>query len=335
MKPNVICQTIFGSRLYGTNTPESDWDYKGIYLPTAEQILDQEVPGTWSEKTNQSDSGRKSGAEDTETELFSLGKFCELLSEGQLVSLDLYFSPDLSLADNEFGDYVTNTLLLNKDKLISKNIKAGVGYARAQAFKYSLKGDRIKALEGMLSSLDEAAKVVGKNNSVKYSYGYIIESLTSDLSAAALAHIKPIRDPHTQETTYIEVCGRQFGLHDSLATAHEKLNSYYQSYGQRAHQAKEDGSDRKAWLHAIRISNQLIELLTTGNITFPRPEAELLLKIRRGEFSQEYIGDLLNEKIEEVYEAQRNSKLPEKADTKWIREFVRGVYRDIVVDSSK
>lgn len=330
-RPNVICTTIFGSRLYGTNTPDSDYDYKGIYLPTADQILDQEVPGTWSEKTNKSDSGRKSGPEDSETELFSLGKFLDLLAQGQTVATDLFFSPFLTREKNEFGGEVLRDIIFNRDKLISKNVKAGIGFVRAQAFKYSLKGDRIKALEGMLNQLDEAAKAVGKNNPVKYSYNYIIESLSDTLSAAALAHIKPIRDPNTQETTYIEVCGRQFGMYDSLATAHEKLSSYYQSYGQRAHQAKEDGSDRKAWYHAMRIVFQIKELLETGNITFPRPEAELLLRIRRGEFSQEYIGDLLSEKIEEVYEAQRNSKLPDQPDTKWIREFVRDVYRKIVV----
>lgn len=35
----LIFKTLAGSRLYGTNTPESDIDYRGVFLPTAEQIL--------------------------------------------------------------------------------------------------------------------------------------------------------------------------------------------------------------------------------------------------------------------------------------------------------
>jgi predicted nucleotidyltransferase len=330
-KPNVICQTIFGSRLYGTDTPESDWDYKGIYLPTAEQILDQEVPGTWSEKTNKSDSGRKSGAEDTETELFSLGKFLDLLAESQMVSLDIFFSPFLTREKNGFGGEVVRDIIFNRDKLISKNVKAGLGFAKAQAHKYSLKGTRIQALEAVLGFLKKQGKSSKMDTEGVFDQ---FTALTNNLPQDVTDHIKIILNGE-YDPAYVDVCGRQFGWYDSFQTAHEKLNTYYKTYGQRAHQAEEDGSDRKAWLHAVRVSEELLELLTTGNITFPRPEADLLLKIRRGEFSQEYIGDLLNEKVEEVYEAQRNSKLPEKADTKWIREFVRGVYRDIVVNSNK
>jgi len=35
----VVVELLFGSHLYGLNTPESDKDYKGIVLPTAEDIL--------------------------------------------------------------------------------------------------------------------------------------------------------------------------------------------------------------------------------------------------------------------------------------------------------
>ena len=31
---NLIVKSIFGSHLYGTNTENSDTDYKGIYLPS-------------------------------------------------------------------------------------------------------------------------------------------------------------------------------------------------------------------------------------------------------------------------------------------------------------
>ncbi len=31
---NIIFKTLFGSHLYGTDTPESDYDEKGIFMPT-------------------------------------------------------------------------------------------------------------------------------------------------------------------------------------------------------------------------------------------------------------------------------------------------------------
>lgn len=35
----IIMETVFGSHLYGLNTPTSDKDYKGIFLPHPRDIL--------------------------------------------------------------------------------------------------------------------------------------------------------------------------------------------------------------------------------------------------------------------------------------------------------
>ena len=38
-RDQIICLMKFGSHLYGTNTTDSDTDYKGVYMPTKRQIL--------------------------------------------------------------------------------------------------------------------------------------------------------------------------------------------------------------------------------------------------------------------------------------------------------
>ena len=40
---DLLFKTKFGSHLYGLDTPNSDTDYKGIYMPTLSQLL----LGTW------------------------------------------------------------------------------------------------------------------------------------------------------------------------------------------------------------------------------------------------------------------------------------------------
>ena len=39
-----IVRMEFGSKLYGTSTPESDTDYKFIYLPSVYQLVTGEYP---------------------------------------------------------------------------------------------------------------------------------------------------------------------------------------------------------------------------------------------------------------------------------------------------
>lgn len=59
---NLIVQMVFGSHLYGTDTPKSDTDYKGIFLPTKEQVFLGKIPksvtlskGHDNEKNNPTD----------------------------------------------------------------------------------------------------------------------------------------------------------------------------------------------------------------------------------------------------------------------------------------
>ncbi len=52
---NILIKTYAGSHLFGTSTPESDTDYKGIYLPSSEQILLGNYPETIQQTTGASD----------------------------------------------------------------------------------------------------------------------------------------------------------------------------------------------------------------------------------------------------------------------------------------
>ena len=39
MLVNELLRTVYGSHLYGTSTPSSDFDYKVVYLPPLEDVL--------------------------------------------------------------------------------------------------------------------------------------------------------------------------------------------------------------------------------------------------------------------------------------------------------
>ena len=39
MKENIILLTQNGSRVYGTHTPTSDWDYVGVAIPPVDYYL--------------------------------------------------------------------------------------------------------------------------------------------------------------------------------------------------------------------------------------------------------------------------------------------------------
>ena len=96
----------------------------------------------------------------------------------------------------------------------------------------------------------------------------------------------------------------------------------------RKAQVEKYGYCVKSAAHSIRLVTQLTELMKTGYITFPRPNAKLLLKIRKGEFSKEELEKIYKETRAIAEESRKVSILPDKPD----RNKVWQSYTTIVAD---
>lgn len=108
---------------------------------------------------------------------------------------------------------------------------------------------------------------------------------------------------------------------------------YHRIFDQRAKQDRarqaesNSGVDWKALSHAVRVARQAIELLETGFVIFPRPEAEHLTAIKIGSLPYQKVAEEIDDLLPAVEEAAARSTLPEIADTAWIDDFVAATYR--------
>jgi predicted nucleotidyltransferase len=97
--------------------------------------------------------------------------------------------------------------------------------------------------------------------------------------------------------------------------------------GQRHELIGVHGYDIKAAMHVIRLLNEGIELMRSGTITLPRPEKELLITIRTGNYgSLERVLSLANTLFRELEEVAAKSGLPEKVDRERISKLVSETY---------
>lgn len=69
--------TKFGSILYGTNTPESDTDYKGLYWPSIDSLIMNKIDRSVSFTTG--DSHSRNNKDDTDAQL------CTIMASSLLV----------------------------------------------------------------------------------------------------------------------------------------------------------------------------------------------------------------------------------------------------------
>lgn len=94
---------------------------------------------------------------------------------------------------------------------------------------------------------------------------------------------------------------------------------------------EEHGYCRKSASHSIRLVTQLTELMLTGEIIFPRPNAKLLLDIRNGKYSKEELENIHDEVDNIAKETKKKSILPDKPNSSHVWK----VYERMVVGQLK
>jgi predicted nucleotidyltransferase len=327
-KLKTIFRTIFGSRLYGTNTPASDVDYKSVYIPSAEDILLQKIKSSVTNKRSKGE-GEKNYAGEEEEECYSLDKFLKLVSEGQTVSLDILFS---NPAQWLYADNTWKRLTDNIDKLLTKNSKAFIGYCRQQSAKYGIKGSRVAAARDTLNFLkmlnNDTRFAVSMKNEKLGNCAPIVELFAKNKEFVGIVDVPQVDGSLVR---FLEVCGRKLSYKASIPNALSIVQKLVDEYGSRALLAeKNEGIDWKALSHAVRIGEEAIELFETHNIVFPRWNAEYLKDIKAGRLPYQEVAERIEELFEQVEIASEKSTLPESVDKQWIDNFVLDTYGEEV-----
>jgi hypothetical protein len=325
-----IVTITHGSHLYGTNTPNSDTDYKSVHVPSGPDILLGRISKSISLHSKK-DTGLKNTKNDIDTESFSLCKFLSLACEGQTVALELLFATP-HLARSAYTD-IWQEVYDNRFKLASKNADAFVGYAYKQASKYGIKGSRVSAVKSTVELLEGLAEKSGWTSKLN-EHMDVIEPFTKATEYAEIDNIE-IRG-QDKKIPHLSVCGRKAPLTLSLKETHKIFKHIYDEYGERAKQAeKNEGIDWKALSHALRVGRQSLEYLSTGNIVFPRPEAAYLLAVKLGKIPYASVAEDIELLLGKVKDASAASTLPDKPDRKWCDNFLIDVYRAEVLKCRK
>jgi hypothetical protein len=108
------------------------------------------------------------------------------------------------------------------------------------------------------------------------------------------------------------VCGKKFPLTNTWGTMVRSLRKSLLTYGERVKKFDGEGVDWKALSHAIRITEQVIELSRCGIIKFPRPNAVFLKAVKEGRIPLDEATDYLTQCFNEVDLAVENSVLKER-----------------------
>ncbi|MGD8834908.1 MAG: nucleotidyltransferase domain-containing protein [Desulfobacteraceae bacterium] len=300
----LIVKMKFGSHLYGTNTDDSDVDYKGAFLPDKRDILLNKIPKCRSFSTG--NDLTKNSSDDVDEEIYSLHYFIKLACGGQTVAIDMLHAPDNMLIERSD---IWRKIVSQKQRFYTKNLNSFVNYARRQAGKYGIKGSRLNAAVQVLNVL--------KYNDPESR----LRDVWRQLPRNEYCHDIGV-DPNGLRQ--YQVCGKTFQESSSVGYVLPIINKFYDDYGHRARLAAENKNiDWKAISHALRAAIQTKEILTTGTITFPLKDAPFLMDVKTGRL--DYAGEVapvLESMMDEVEKLVTESDLPDKVDVEYWDNFI-------------
>ncbi|AGR47950.1 hypothetical protein PHIM7_238 [Sinorhizobium phage phiM7] len=326
MTLEIISKTVYGSRLYGTSTPESDHDYKGVFIPTASEIVAPRIVEVKNFSTG--DKTTKNSADDVDEEYFAVHKLMHMLKQGDMVATEMLFARYDDMTPE--WDYI----LQHRHKLVSRKMKGFVGYAQRQANVYGAKGIRLKEVQETITFL-------------KYNF-HLSEKLETNPDAEKIIRQFCEGKIHTKVTMieskgkdvfHLECCDRKVPLTVLGKEALKIYRKVEEEYGARARAAQTgEGIEWKSMMHAVRISHAALDLLTTGKLEYPLKEsfAEFLKSIRRGEIEHSIIEKILEENLTEIERlAMTSTILPEEPDEDLMKAIVEKLYIRKILEETK
>lgn len=326
-----VMKGYFGSHLYGTSTPESDVDFKEIFVPHPRDIL----LGTAMNHTNlnTNNTASKNTKDDVDHELYSLKYFFKLAAEGETVALDMIHTPPELVVKSDLPG-VWKFIQDNRSRFYTTNMKAYLGYVRKQASKYGVKGSRLAALRGVLAIVNQIPEqwVDYQEDGSTKQRRTKVEDIKHRLPENEFCEWVFHNHEKTGPQTFYTVLGRKYQTTLSLIELKQSLNKLDAEYGERARKAEaNEGIDWKALSHAYRAGYQLKEIYQTGDLQYPLRIAPFILEIKQGLHAFKDVQAELEAIVDEVETnaiwAAKNG-MPEKVDMKFWDKFVEEVYLD-------
>lgn len=286
---DVVVTSLHGSMLYGLEREGSDVDIKAVYLPSFQDLLLGDSIKTVNKKNKDLD---------VEIEIKSLPSFLKSCSSCDANCIDMLWTPDEMLLNNTS---IWESIRMEREGLLSKNMKGLIGYIKTHTHKYSNKIQRYQELVDLRQEVDFI------EDSVKLSDTCLPEIIKRN----DFKYVKYVTQVTDHEQTYLEVCGKKYILSWECKLLKEALDVEIKRYGKRTKDGDKKGLDTKSLSHALRVLVQIEELVTTKNITFPLNNAEFVKDVKTGVISDEKVViEEIDSRFERVMELLEESDLP-------------------------
>ena len=295
MNFSIIFETLAGSHLYGTSTPDSDMDSRGVCVVPINDMLDPFQNFEQFEDNVEKDRT-----------IFNLPKFFQLASKANPNIIELLYAPKESLVTlTSQGKLLLDNVTLFASQLARQTF---IGYSYSQLKRINLHR------EWLLNP--PSKKPLRKDFGLPEMSHFGLERIDNLIHAP----VDTIKDEW-----------REYALAEQ---SYRSAKQYWDNYEnwmknrnpKRFEIEKKYGFDSKHALHLYRLLTEGLEFLTTGRIIFPRPDRGVLLDIRNGVYSYDELMKMTSDFEDKINNVQ--SSLPKKPNINKLKELYYEILKD-------
>lgn len=338
-KKNCIYNAVSGSHAIGTNIPSSDWDERGIFATSKEELVFNV------------DYFEQVQFDKDDIVLFELKKYLTLLHDQNPNFIEMLWVED---SDILHRTEASDILLKNRGSFLTKNVfNTYVSYAESQLKRiyghnkwinnpqpveppeqkdfitvlYSLSDEKYKKapLEGFY------ALAIGDNN-----FALFDANKTPDFKGCNWVDkkgcISPLTANKRDEFVHLERKPDiliKYRVED-YKKAHNKWKEYW-TWKDNRNEIRSGleykfGYDTKHAMHIIRLLESGEEILRTGQVKVKRDNAQFLLDIRFGAYSYDEMVEMVAKKKAKAEESFLLSKLPEQISKEFTQKIMIEMY---------
>jgi len=294
--------TYHGSNLYGTEDELSDIDVRGLFLPFLRNVVVGDKCNNLSSKDDELD-----------LHLWSLQYYLKfLLNNKSTEALDLLFSA--TTPNVIFETETVEKLFESTSSLVNNTISnlVNVRFAMSIYYKYNLRIAHYNELVELQQELEDSKY----NNILLVRDAY--ESIVEKFQNKNWKYISFIDDLNTI------LIGDKMFSNMRIEEFKHVLNRKLSRYGKRVTESKD--ADWKSISHSIKNIYQAIELKTTGKLTFPLKECDLIKQIKRGNIDLETVMNIMNEQLE-IYNNLTETMVECKYDVNFANKLILDAYQ--------
>lgn len=333
-----LLEVISGSRAYGTDTPESDTDLKGVFVQPLDGLFGLERVEQINNDTN-------------DIAFYELGRFAELLSKNNPNLLEMLFTPpDCVVFRHPLMDHFTVEIVLSK-----LCCDAFAGYALTQIRKArGLNKKIVNPQPAERKDVLDFCYVLEGQGSVPlktWQQQHGIQQHDCGLTAVphardsfALYHAAPgiyagITHPDSTDVRLSSIAREALPVAWMIFNKdgfkkHCKDWREYQEWVANRNGARYEGTlahgqgyDAKNLMHTFRLLDSAEEIAVHRRLTVRTPNRDWLLRVKAGDFTYDELLTLAEHRIARIHQLYEASALPDVPDQKAIERAVVTIRR--------